>query len=103
MLLISENGNIAMEEGNLQEYFDIKSSRNDESLPSTRASKVCFLPWSYLLALSSFISSSYILVYISNILKSCYIIWQKEGDVTVVDIRNVPSDFHARYKAQERT
>lgn len=28
---------------------------------------------------------------------------QKEGDVTVVDIRNVPSDFHARYKAQERT
>uniref|UniRef100_A0A7C8YY75 tRNA pseudouridine synthase n=1 Tax=Opuntia streptacantha TaxID=393608 RepID=A0A7C8YY75_OPUST len=28
---------------------------------------------------------------------------QKEGDVTVVDVRSVPSDFHARYKAQERT
>lgn len=28
---------------------------------------------------------------------------QKEGDLTVVDVRSVPSDFHARYKAQERT
>ncbi|KMT07946.1 hypothetical protein BVRB_6g145110 [Beta vulgaris subsp. vulgaris] len=27
----------------------------------------------------------------------------KEGDITVVDVRSVPSDFHARYKAQERT
>ncbi|CAK9325682.1 unnamed protein product [Citrullus colocynthis] len=26
-----------------------------------------------------------------------------EGDVTVVDVRSVPNDFHARYKAQERT
>ncbi|XP_022149020.1 uncharacterized protein LOC111017539 isoform X2 [Momordica charantia] len=26
-----------------------------------------------------------------------------EGDVTIVDVRSVPNDFHARYKAQERT
>ncbi|KAF7803587.1 tRNA pseudouridine synthase A [Senna tora] len=26
-----------------------------------------------------------------------------EGDITVIDVRCVPSDFHARYKAQERT
>lgn len=25
------------------------------------------------------------------------------GDIMVVDVRNVPADFHARYKAQERT
>ncbi|XP_028792312.1 uncharacterized protein LOC114748126 isoform X2 [Neltuma alba] len=28
---------------------------------------------------------------------------QNEGDISVVDVRCVPSDFHARYKAQERT
>ncbi|KAH9625560.1 hypothetical protein KSS87_023457 [Heliosperma pusillum] len=28
---------------------------------------------------------------------------QKEGDVAVIDVRKVPSDFHARYRAQERT
>ncbi|KAK4768740.1 hypothetical protein SAY86_026890 [Trapa natans] len=26
-----------------------------------------------------------------------------EGDIMVVDVRSVPSDFHARYKARERT
>ncbi|OVA04291.1 Pseudouridine synthase I [Macleaya cordata] len=26
-----------------------------------------------------------------------------EGDITVVDVRCVPADFHARYRAQERT
>ncbi|KAL2325949.1 hypothetical protein Fmac_025007 [Flemingia macrophylla] len=26
-----------------------------------------------------------------------------DSDVTVIDVRCVPSDFHARYKAQERT
>lgn len=28
---------------------------------------------------------------------------KNEGDIMVIDVRNVPSDFHARYKAQERT
>ncbi|XP_050370457.1 uncharacterized protein LOC126788504 isoform X1 [Argentina anserina] len=28
---------------------------------------------------------------------------KNEGDVMVVDVRNVPADFHARFKAQERT
>ncbi|XP_021775231.1 uncharacterized protein LOC110739086 isoform X2 [Chenopodium quinoa] len=28
---------------------------------------------------------------------------QKEGDIMVIDVRSVPSYFHARYKAQERT
>ncbi|XP_021286415.1 uncharacterized protein LOC110418113 isoform X2 [Herrania umbratica] len=28
---------------------------------------------------------------------------QSEGDITVIDVRCVPNDFHARYKAQERT
>ncbi|XP_077231831.1 pseudouridine synthase family protein [Tasmannia lanceolata] len=28
---------------------------------------------------------------------------KNEGDITVIDVRCVPSDFHARYKAQERT
>ncbi|KAK9929072.1 hypothetical protein M0R45_026182 [Rubus argutus] len=28
---------------------------------------------------------------------------KNEGDIMVVDVRNVPGDFHARYKAQERT
>ncbi|KAK2662174.1 hypothetical protein Ddye_000748 [Dipteronia dyeriana] len=28
---------------------------------------------------------------------------QKEGDIMVTDVRCVPTDFHARYKAQERT
>lgn len=28
---------------------------------------------------------------------------KNEGDIMVVDVRNVPADFHARYKAQERT
>lgn len=28
---------------------------------------------------------------------------QTEGDIMVIDVRSVPSDFHARYKAQERT
>ncbi|KAL9246111.1 hypothetical protein vseg_019688 [Gypsophila vaccaria] len=28
---------------------------------------------------------------------------QKEGDVTIIDVRTVPSDFHSRYKAKERT
>lgn len=28
---------------------------------------------------------------------------QKEGDIMVIDVRSVPSDFHARYKARERT
>ncbi|XP_021845021.2 uncharacterized protein [Spinacia oleracea] len=27
----------------------------------------------------------------------------REGDIMVIDVRSVPSDFHARYKAQERT
>ncbi|KAJ7967999.1 tRNA pseudouridine synthase [Quillaja saponaria] len=27
---------------------------------------------------------------------------KNEGDIMVVDVRSVPSDFHARYKAQER-
>ncbi|KAF6139359.1 hypothetical protein GIB67_026201 [Kingdonia uniflora] len=26
-----------------------------------------------------------------------------EGDITVIDVRCIPSDFHARYKARERT
>ncbi|KAK6254142.1 hypothetical protein QUC31_015862 [Theobroma cacao] len=28
---------------------------------------------------------------------------KSEGDITVIDVRCVPNDFHARYKAQERT
>ncbi|KAF5952051.1 hypothetical protein HYC85_009995 [Camellia sinensis] len=28
---------------------------------------------------------------------------QKEGDIMVIDVRSVPHNFHARYKAQERT
>lgn len=28
---------------------------------------------------------------------------KNEGDITVIDVRCVPADFHARYKAQERT
>ncbi|CAH2068706.1 unnamed protein product [Thlaspi arvense] len=28
---------------------------------------------------------------------------KNEGDITVIDVRCVPPDFHARYKAQERT
>ncbi|KAM2027980.1 hypothetical protein EV2_020819 [Malus domestica] len=28
---------------------------------------------------------------------------KNEGDVMVIDVRSVPADFHARYKAQERT
>ncbi|KAK8625385.1 hypothetical protein V6N13_090258 [Hibiscus sabdariffa] len=28
---------------------------------------------------------------------------QKEGDISVIDVRCVPNDFHARFKAQERT
>ncbi|PIA57763.1 hypothetical protein AQUCO_00600470v1 [Aquilegia coerulea] len=28
---------------------------------------------------------------------------KNEGDITVIDVRCVPSDFHARFKAQERT
>ncbi|XP_015875851.3 uncharacterized protein LOC107412571 [Ziziphus jujuba] len=28
---------------------------------------------------------------------------KNEGDIMVVDVRSVPPDFHARYKAQERT
>ncbi|XP_057978240.1 uncharacterized protein LOC131164798 isoform X2 [Malania oleifera] len=28
---------------------------------------------------------------------------QREGDMMVIDVRCVPADFHARYKAQERT
>ncbi|CAB4267897.1 unnamed protein product [Prunus armeniaca] len=28
---------------------------------------------------------------------------KNEGDVTVIDVRSVPANFHARYKAQERT
>ncbi|XP_047321875.1 tRNA pseudouridine synthase A [Impatiens glandulifera] len=28
---------------------------------------------------------------------------KKEGDISVIDVRCVPPDFHARYKAQERT
>lgn len=28
---------------------------------------------------------------------------KNDGDVTVVDVRSVPNDYHARYKAQERT
>ncbi|CAA6660161.1 unnamed protein product [Spirodela intermedia] len=28
---------------------------------------------------------------------------KNEGDITVVDVRCIPSDFHARFKAQERT
>ncbi|KAJ4967069.1 hypothetical protein NE237_018918 [Protea cynaroides] len=28
---------------------------------------------------------------------------QKEGDIMVIDVRCVPADFHARYKARERT
>lgn len=28
---------------------------------------------------------------------------KNEGDVTVIDVRSVAADFHARYKAQERT
>lgn len=30
--------------------------------------------------------------------------WQKnEGDISVVDVRSVPADFHSRFKARERT
>lgn len=33
-----------------------------------------------------------------------FFLWQKnEGDVTVIDVRCVPADFHARFKAKERT
>lgn len=28
---------------------------------------------------------------------------KNEGDIMVLDVRSVPSDFHARYRAQERT
>ncbi|KAK4339885.1 hypothetical protein RND71_041347 [Anisodus tanguticus] len=28
---------------------------------------------------------------------------KNEGDIMVIDVRRVPADFHARYKAQERT
>lgn len=28
---------------------------------------------------------------------------KNEGDIMVVDVRCIPADFHARYKAQERT
>ncbi|XP_054803801.1 uncharacterized protein LOC129306988 isoform X1 [Prosopis cineraria] len=28
---------------------------------------------------------------------------KNEGDISIIDVRCVPSDFHARYKAQERT
>lgn len=28
---------------------------------------------------------------------------KSEGDISVVDLRSVPNDFHSRYKAQERT
>ena len=28
---------------------------------------------------------------------------KNEGDVMVIDVRCVPPDFHARYKARERT
>ncbi|KAL2904515.1 tRNA pseudouridine synthase A [Bienertia sinuspersici] len=28
---------------------------------------------------------------------------QREGDIMVIEVRSVPFDFHARYKAQERT
>lgn len=28
---------------------------------------------------------------------------KSEGDISVVDVRSVPNDFHSRYKAQERT
>lgn len=52
----------------------------------------------------NFLQSISVDTLIIEIIIDVFFLWQKcEGDISIVDVRCVPSDFHARFKALERT